>query len=95
MRLPIRQLVIVACLFIGIIRTESGRLLENDCGTTISNGYRARIDGGRDAGMESNPWMVRVMISGKAVCGGSLITARKYLELIIRNIYSNYHCMFI
>ncbi|XP_017072723.1 serine protease grass [Drosophila eugracilis] len=68
-------IALVACI---LVATEdaSGRLLDNNCATIDPNPIYVKIDGGKDADIFSNPWMVRVMVNCTAICGGSLITSR-------------------
>ncbi|XP_037713754.1 serine protease grass-like [Drosophila subpulchrella] len=73
-----KVLAVIAVLVSPFLVAEKGSasLLDSNCATLNQNKFLRKIAGGSDAGRFSNPWMVRVMVTGKLKCGGSLITSR-------------------
>nr|XP_016999469.2 serine protease grass [Drosophila takahashii] len=67
------MLGLLVCFIIGDqLFHGSATLLDPNCGLSR---YRTRISGGRDAELNSAPWMVFLHDNFEFVCGGSLITS--------------------
>eukprot|EP00099_Drosophila_melanogaster_P025733 NP_725487.1 uncharacterized protein Dmel_CG30090 [Drosophila melanogaster] len=66
----------ITALAIGVLCSlGNGEYLEPRCGLT-ANTIAFKIIGGRDAIINSNPWMAYIHSSVKLICGGTLITQR-------------------
>ncbi|EDW48019.1 GM21631 [Drosophila sechellia] len=66
----------ITALAIGVLCSlGNGEYLEPRCGLT-ANTLSFKITGGRDAIINSNPWMAYIHTSTKLICGGTLITQR-------------------
>jgi len=83
-----KVLVVIVVLVSPFLGAEKGSasLLDSNCVILKKSKIAGKIAGGYNAGMFSNPWMVRVMVMGKQTCGGSLITSRNYFIKIIEFI---------
>jgi len=72
----------ITALAIGVLCSlGNGEYLEPRCGLT-ANTIAFKIIGGRDAIINSNPWMAYIHSSVKLICGGTLITQRKYVRVV-------------
>ncbi|KAH8348451.1 hypothetical protein KR084_007541, partial [Drosophila pseudotakahashii] len=88
------EMKFILCVLVSFILGEqlfhgSAKLLDPNCGLSR---YRTRISGGRDAKLNSTPWMVFLHDNSEFVCGGSLITSGCIIKQIKFLLLSFHDC---
>ncbi|KAH8254464.1 hypothetical protein KR032_010202 [Drosophila birchii] len=78
-------LIFLALVILQVLHPGAEAVTPNLLDPQCAKEVHVQVVNGRNANILANPWMAQIIEGGIFICGGSLITSRKYITLIIKN----------